>query len=59
MKKLVLMFAAIAAVSFASCGGAKSTDAAADSTSVDSSAVQTVDTAAVDSVATPADSVKA
>ena len=55
MKKLVLMFAAIAAVSFASCGGSKSKAAAADSTAVDSSAVvQTVDSAA-----TPADSVKA
>ena len=60
MNKLVLMFAAIAAVSFASCGGSKSKAAAADSTAVDSSAVvQTVDSAATDSAATPADSVKA
>ena len=48
MKKLVLMFVAIAAISFASCGGNKTaaTDATADTT--DTTAV---DTTAADTVA--------
>ena len=56
MKKLVLMFVAIAAISFASCGGnTKSNVNSADSvdtTAVDSAdTVATVDSAATDSVA--------
>ena len=56
MKKLVLMFVAIAAISFASCGGnTKSNENSADSvdtTAVDSAdTVATVDSAATDSVA--------
>ena len=47
MKKLVLMFVAIAAISFASCGG--NTKSNADSAdSVDTTAVDTVDTTSVD-----------
>jgi hypothetical protein len=49
MKKLVFAFAAIVAVSFASCGGnTAATEVAADSTDVDTVAVDTV---AVDTVA--------
>ncbi|MGL4993099.1 MAG: PG1828 family lipoprotein [Bacteroidales bacterium] len=52
MKKLVLFFVAVVAVSFASCGGAK-TEAAAN---VDSTAIEVietvVDSVVVDSVAT-------
>ena len=44
MKKLVLMFVAIAAISFASCGNKTAANAAADSDSV-------ADTALVDSAA--------
>ena len=56
MKKLVFIFLAIAAISFASCVGntksnANSTDSV-DTTSVDSAdTVATVDSAATDSVA--------
>ena len=52
MKKLILMFVAITAISFASCGGRViSSVAEEDSTSVDSVAVDTVaDTITVDSV---------
>ena len=54
MKKLVFMFAAFAAVSFASCGG-NATPAAevADSATVDTTVVDTTacDSAACDSVA--------
>jgi hypothetical protein len=52
MKKLVLMFVAIAAISFASCGNSNKTAApAADST--DTAAVDTAmaDTAAADTAA--------
>ena len=43
MKKLILMFVAITAISFASCGGRViSSVAEEDSTSVDSVAVDTV-----------------
>ena len=54
MKKLVLMFVAIAAISFASCGNktAQATGADTDTVAVDSAA----DSVAVDTVA--ADSVK-
>ena len=57
MKKLVLMFVAIAAISFASCGGnTKSNTEGVDTT--DTTAVDTVaaDTAAADTAA--ADSAK-
>ena len=50
MKKLVLMFVAIAAISFASCGN-KNESAAPAQGSVDTTAVDTVDTAAVDTAA--------
>lgn len=45
MKKLVFMFVAIAAISFASCG-----NKTAQAPAVDSDSVATVDTAVVDSV---------
>ena len=50
MTKLVLMFVAIVAVSFASCGNkAAQTEEAQDSTAMDT--VEVVDSAATDSVA--------
>ena len=49
MKKLVLMFVAIAAISFASCGNKTEQAAAVDSDSV--AVVDSVDTFAVDSAA--------
>jgi len=56
MKKLVLMFVAIAAISFASCGNAAKTEAAVDSLAADTAdttevAVDSVDTVATDTVA--------
>ncbi|MBR4368451.1 MAG: entericidin [Prevotella sp.] len=51
MKKLVLMFVAFAAISFASCGNGNKPAEKADSTATDTAAVDTaatVDTAAVD-----------
>lgn len=53
MKKLVLMFVAIAAISFASCGNKTAQAPAEDTTAVDTTAVDTasVDTAAVDTAA--------
>ena len=48
MKKLVLMFVAIAAISFASCGG--NTKAATDATA-DTTDTTAVDTTAADTVA--------
>ena len=56
MKKLVLMFVAVAAISFASCGNKTQQAEAVDSDSiavVDTAAVDTAaaDTAAVDSAA--------
>lgn len=50
MKKLVLMFVAIAAISFASCGNKTAQAPAEDTTVVDTTAVDTanVDTATVD-----------
>ena len=58
MKKLVLMFVAVAAISFASCGNKTQQVEAvdADSIAVVDSADAPVDSAATDSVAT--DSVK-
>lgn len=57
MKKLVFMFVAIAAMSFASCGN-KSNEAApaadSDSVQVDSVDSATTDSAATDSAAAPA-----
>lgn len=49
MKKLVFMFVAIAAISFASCGGQKTEQAPAEDT-VDTTAVDTIaaDTTAAD-----------
>ena len=52
MKKLVLMFVAVAAISFASCG-----NKTAQAEAVDSDSIAVVDSADVDSVA--ADSVAA
>ena len=46
MKKLVLMFVAIAAISFASCGNKTAQAEGADKT--DTAAVDTVDTTSVD-----------
>lgn len=58
MKKLVFMFVAIAAMSFASCGN-KSNEAApaadSDSVQVDSVDSAATDSAATDSAAAPAD----
>jgi len=55
MKKLVLMFVAVAAISFASCGQKPAAPAAedVDTAMVDTAAVDTVaaDTVAADSVA--------
>ena len=49
MKKLVLMFVAIAAISFASCG--QKTTTPANTGDSDTVAVDSVDTAAVDTAA--------
>ena len=53
MKKLVLMFVAIAAISFASCGNKTAQAPAEDTTAVDTALVDTdaADTAAVDTAA--------
>lgn len=53
MKKLVLMFVAIAAISFASCGNKTTQADAVDSTANDTAVVDTLaaDTVAADSVA--------
>lgn len=50
MKKLVFMFVAIAAISFASCGNKTAQAPAEDTTAVDTAVVDTVaaDTAAAD-----------
>jgi len=53
MKKLVFMFVAVAAISFASCGGNKTEQAAP----VDTDSIEAVDSVAEDSLA--ADSVEA
>jgi hypothetical protein len=60
MKKLVFMFVAVAAISFASCGGQQAQPAPeveADSVEVVDSVE--ADTVQADSVAAPADSAKA
>lgn len=49
MKKLVLMFVAIAAISFASCGNKN--QSAAPTTDSDTTAVDSADTAAADTTA--------
>lgn len=54
MKKLVFMFVAMAAISFASCGNKAEANAQADTTSQDTAVV--ADSVATDSVS--ADSVK-
>jgi len=63
MKKLVFLFVAFAAISFASCGNKTAKGAATDSDSVatvDSAADSaTVDSAATDSAAAPVDSATA
>ena len=54
MKKLVFMFVAIAAISFASCGNKAGQASDVDTTAVDTAAVDTAvaaDTAAVDTAA--------
>ena len=51
MKKLVFMFVAIAAISFASCGEKAAPEAPAE----DTNAVDTADTAAVDTAAATAE----
>lgn len=56
MKKLVFMFVAVAAISFASCGGNKTEQAApVDSDSVVAVDSAATDSAAVDSAAAPAE----
>jgi hypothetical protein len=56
MKKLVLMFVAIAAISFASCGGNAKPAANADSTKTDTTQV---DSTHADSTAAAADTTAA
>lgn len=52
MKKLVLMFAAVAAISFASCGNkAEAPAEAADSAAADTAVVDTTDSVAADTAA--------
>ena len=53
MKKLVLMFVAVAAISFASCGNKTAQAPAEDTTAVDTAMVDTAaaDTAAADTAA--------
>lgn len=56
MKKLVLMFVAVAAISMASCGNNSKAEAPADTTSVDTTMVDsTAADSAADSTAAPAD----
>ena len=55
MKKLVFMFVALAAISFASCHNKAEAPATTDSAAVDSASDSTAtDSAATDSAATPA-----
>ena len=58
MKKLVFMFVAVAAISFASCGGNKANQAGPAEDSVEA-VDSVVDSTAVDSTAAPADSTAA
>lgn len=55
MKKLVFMFVAMAAMSFAACGGSTNAEAPAE----DTTAVEAVEEAPVEEVAAPADTVVA
>lgn len=48
MKKLVLMFVAMAAISFASCGDKTAKTEAADTTTFDTTVVAAIDTTADD-----------
>ena len=57
MKKLVFMFVAMAAISFASCGNKAEANAAADTTAQDTAVVED-STVAVDSTAAATDSVQ-
>lgn len=50
MKKLVFMFAAVVAMSFASCGGNTPAAEEVDTTAVDSVVEEVVDTTCCDSV---------
>ncbi len=59
MKKLVLMFVAIAAISFASCGGNNKPAENADSTATDTTAAVVNDSTANDSTAAANDSTAA
>ena len=56
MKKLVFMFVAVAAISFASCGGGKQEVAPVDTDSIAAVDSVAADSVAADSVAAPADS---
>ena len=57
MKKLVFMFVAVAAISFASCGNQALLAAPADTDSVEvADSVEVTDSTVADSVAAPADS---
>lgn len=49
MKKLVFAFAALVAMSFASCGNNESNTEAADSTAVDTTVVECCDSVCADS----------
>ena len=52
MKKLVFMFVAFVAVSFASCGGSTENKTTADSTATATDSIAVVDSNATDSVIT-------
>ena len=54
MKKLVFMFVALAAISFASCGNKAEAPVQSDSVSADSADSVVKDSTATDSAATPA-----
>ena len=56
MKKLVFMFVAVAAISFASCGNKTEQAAPVDTDSVEAVDSVAEDSVAADSVAAPADS---
>lgn len=56
MKKLVLMFVAVAAISFASCGNKTNNAAPVDTTAVEAVDTAVVDSAVADSAAAPVDS---
>ena len=56
MKKLVFMFVAVAAISFASCGNKTEQAAPVDTDSIEAGDSVAEDSLAADSVAAPADS---